>query len=122
MIVDLKKPGVSLGQREKNQVWEYVKELRERGHLRTTTNVVGYVLGDRIASGESEEDRKGNHVAIRPMLYTTFVRRAEKRMLNLRERLLEAPFMKDAMTAFQRPVDTSADGQEELTLSPVTTV
>lgn len=122
VIIDLKKPGVPLGMKEKNQIWGYVKELRSRGHLKLTTNVVGYVLGDRIDEGENEPFKQGDHVVIRPMLYTTFVRRAEKRMLNLRDRLLEAPFLKDAMTAFERPVETAISGQEELTLSPISAI
>lgn len=100
VIVELKRPGVPLGAEEKGQVWKYVKELKNRGHVTDSTFVYGYVLGDRIEVGEADENRHGDRVFIRPMLYTTFVGQGEKRMLNLHRRLVDAPFMREVMAEF----------------------
>lgn len=100
VIVDLKKPGVALGMDEKNQVWKYVKELRNRGHITEDTHVIGHVLGDRISQGESVPMTQGDRCTIKPLLYSSFISQAEKRMLTLHKKLLSAPFMQEAMAAF----------------------
>jgi hypothetical protein len=105
VIVDLKRPGVSLGMDEKNQVWKYVKELRNRGHITEDTYVIGHVLGDRISQGESIPMTQGDRCTIKPLLYANFVSQAEKRMLTLHKKLLSAPFMQEVMAAFVAPPD-----------------
>lgn len=92
VIIDLKTTGLSLGSNEQNQVWSYVKELRSRGNLKVTAKVDCFVLGDRIAAGENEPTTKGE-VTIYPMLYDTILNRAEKRLLNLRAKVKDAPFL-----------------------------
>jgi len=94
IIVELKKPGVPLGNGEKTQVWEYIKELRGKGLISTNTRVTGFLLGDSIAPQEGDPHTIGDRTVIRPMLYNTFVGQAEKRMMNLHKRLSDAPFMK----------------------------
>ena len=37
VIIDLKTTGLALGSKEKDQVWKYVKELREKGYLKKHT-------------------------------------------------------------------------------------
>ena len=93
VIVELKRPGVPLGSGEKNQVWDYVKELREKGLISSDTRVTGFLLGDTIAPQEGEPQTHGDRTIIRPMLYNTFIGQAEKRMMNLHKRLTDAPFM-----------------------------
>lgn len=107
VIVDLKKPGVPLGMDEKNQIWKYVKELRNRGHITEDTHVIGHVLGDRISRGESVPMTQGDRCTIKPLLYSTFIGQAEKRMLTLHKKLLAAPFMQEAMAAFMAPPEGS---------------
>jgi hypothetical protein len=97
VIVELKRPGVCLGTEEKGQVWKYVKELMRKGYVTDRSSVYGYVLGDAIDPTETGETKQGERCWIRPMLYSTFVGQAEKRMLNLHKRLLEAPFMQAAI-------------------------
>jgi len=100
VIVELKRPGVPIGEKEKGQVWKYVKELKQRGYITDRTYVYGHVLGDSIESGEADENKIGDRTFIRPLLYSTFVGQGEKRMLNLHRRLLDAPFMQEAMAQF----------------------
>lgn len=97
VIVELKRPGICLGAVEKSQVWTYVKELMKKGYVTDRSSIYGYVLGDAIDPTETGETKQGDRCWIRPMLYSTFVGQAEKRMLNLHKRLLEAPFMQAAI-------------------------
>lgn len=96
VIIDLKTTRLSLGSKEKEQVWKYVKELKRKGYIKKTTRVDGFILGDEIEIGEdgtrTEDDNK---VKIIPMLYDTILNRAEKRLLNLHSKVKNAPFLLD---------------------------
>lgn len=96
VVIELKRPGVKIGSEEKGQAWRYIKELKQRGHITAATGVMAYVLGDSIEEGEAETRKEGT-AEIRPMLYSTFISQAEKRMLNLHKKLIEAPFMKEVL-------------------------
>jgi hypothetical protein len=93
VIVDLKTTKLSLGSKEKGQVWEYVKELKIKGHIKNSTRVDGFILGDQIEPGENEPRTEGDKVKIIPMLYGTILTRAEKRLLNLYAKVKSAPFL-----------------------------
>jgi len=99
VIVELKRPGVSLGSSEKNQAWKYIKELKSKGYIDDSTKVRAFILGNQIERGEGDERKEGENVVIRPILYATFVSQAEKRMLNLHKKLSDAPFMQSASNA-----------------------
>lgn len=103
VIVELKRPGVQIGSEEKAQVWKYVRELKELGLVTEITNVIGFVLGDRIHPQETDESTQGKNVVIYPMLYTTFVNKAKARMLTLHAKLLDSPMMKAAIEEFSKP-------------------
>ena len=110
VIAEIKRPEVVIGGQEKNQPWRYVEELLERGLLTDAATVTCFVLGSRIKSTEAYIDTKRDgRVTIIPMTYTTFVRRAEKRMLGLRDKLRDAPFLREhgvdaeAFLKVQRP-------------------
>ncbi len=109
IIVELKRPGVPLGIDEKNQVWGYIRELREKGYVTRDTRVTGFLLGDEIEPQEGDPMTHGDRTVIKPILYNTFIGQAEKRMMNLHERLSDAPFMK-------RITDVSPDVQETMDL------
>lgn len=118
VITEIKKPGVIIGGKEKNQPWRYVEELLDKGILTDAATVTCYVLGSRIKSTEAGIDTKyDGRVTIIPMTYGTFVKRAEKRMLGLRDKLKDAPFLQaggldpDAYLASQYPrqIDLSLD-------------
>lgn len=115
VIIDLKTTGLALGSKEKGQVWKYVKELRARGYLKPITKVDGFLLGDKIESGEAEPMAQGDSVTIHPMLYDTILVRAEKRLLNLHRKVKDAPFLleqKESLKSFMEPVQVA---QMELT-------
>ncbi len=92
VIVDLKTTGLKIGSREKDQVWKYIKELQGKGYINSTTTVHGFILGDEIEQGEGEpRNENNNRTSIVPILYDTLLVRAEKRMLNLNDKVKDAP-------------------------------
>lgn len=96
VIAEIKKVGVPIGTEQKDQVWKYAKELLQRGLITNSTQVTGFVLGSAIEDAEaSDRTERDGRVVIRPMSYNTFIRRAEKRMLGLRDKLQDAPFLKE---------------------------
>lgn len=106
VIVDLKTTKLTLGSKEKEQVWKYVKELKNKGYIKKSTRVDGFVLGDEIEQGEggvrTEDD---NQVKIMPMLYDTILCRAEKRLLNLHSKVKDAPFLAEQQEQLQKFVE-----------------
>ena len=117
VIVELKKPGVRIGPAEKDQVWKYVSELMERGYVDENTWVYGFVLGDSIRSADNRERKEGDRTFIRPLLYSAFVGQAEKRMMNLQSKLLDAPFMKAALAELYPAAAPEAADQAQRTLA-----
>jgi molybdopterin converting factor small subunit len=110
VIVDLKTTNLSLGSKEKEQVWKYVKELKAKGYIRKHTRVDGFILGSIIEQGEDEPIKHGDEVKIMPMLYDTILNRAEKRLLNLHTKVKEAPFLieqKQELSKFMQPINVS---------------
>ncbi len=96
VIVDLKTTGLMLGSDEKDQIWKYVKELESKGAISKTTKVHGFILGERIESGENSPRKEWNdNVVITPILYTTLLSRAKNRMLKLSDKVSSAPVLKN---------------------------
>jgi hypothetical protein len=95
-IVELKRPGVPLGGEEVNQSWRYVNELLKRGFLRKDSKVMCFVLGSELIPFETERSTKmeGN-VIIQPLHYDTIMNRAKSRLLNLYDKVKDAPFLQD---------------------------
>jgi len=95
VVIELKKPGIRLGEKQKSQCWNYVKELFERGLLqRGKTRVTCFVLGSELESIESDPDLKMNGtVEVIPMTFVIVLQRAKSRMLKLHERVQDAPLL-----------------------------
>lgn len=108
VIVDLKTTKLSLGSKEKEQIWKYVKELKKKGHIQPETRVDGFVLGDQIESGEGGTRTEDNaRVKIQPLLYSIILNRAEQRLLKLYDRVKEAPFLvaqQEELSKFIEPI------------------
>jgi hypothetical protein len=95
-IVELKKPGIPLGDEQKSQAWEYVKELYKKGLLKEYSNVTCFVLGDTLQEHESgEREEKNRQVRIIPLEYDMVVRRAKGRLLKLYDKVKTAPFLQE---------------------------
>lgn len=114
VIVDLKTTGLALGSKEKEQVWRYVKELKSGGYIKASTRVDGFILGDKIEEGEAESRKEGTQATIQPILYDTILIRAERRLLNLHEKVKEAPFLLEQRSELMKFVQPTPVAQPEL--------
>lgn len=117
VIIELKKPGVSIGDVQKAQTWNYVKELFSLGQLQEgRSRVRCFVLGSRFApyEGKEREDLDGT-VVITPMLFDNVLARAKSRMLKLHERVKGAPFLEQ----HRKELETFLAPAEESTLFTV---
>lgn len=121
VIVDLKTTRLSLGSKEKEQVWKYVKELKKKGHIQANTRVDGFILGDQIEQGEggarTEDDQM---VSIQPMLYGWILSRAEQRLLKLFAKVKDAPFLAEQqmeLAKFIEPILVKEPELEGIALS-----
>lgn len=96
-IVELKKPGVPLGNDEVNQSWKYVKELLDKGLLLKKSKVTCFVLGSELIAFEAEKTTKmDGQVVIQPLSYDTVMKRAKSRLLNLFEKVKNAPYLEES--------------------------
>jgi Histidine kinase-, DNA gyrase B-, and HSP90-like ATPase len=94
VVAEIKKVGVTIGSEQKVQAWKYVRELMGKGLLTEASTVTCFVLGSKVEPTESGETTHSNgRVTIRAMAYEVFIRRAEQRMLGLRNKLRDAPFL-----------------------------
>ena len=112
VVVELKKPGVKIGAKQKDQCWKYVKELYEKGLLQVKVTkvrcfVVGSLVDDLEGSARKELD---DTVEIQPLLFNMVLQRAKSRLLKLHERVKDAPFLREhreELEAFLAPVETA---------------
>lgn len=97
VVAEIKRVGVTIGDDQKNQAWKYVSELRDLGYIADHTAVTCFVLGSKVHPTQASERTEWNGRArIRPMSYEVFIKRASARMLGLREKLKDAPFLKES--------------------------
>lgn len=94
VIVELKKPGITLGSDQREQAMKYVRELKSKSAIQNNTKVVCYVLGSTIDPLDAEPSTQGNTRVI-PMTYNTVVARSESRLLNLKKKVEDAPFLQE---------------------------
>jgi hypothetical protein len=105
VIVELKKPGVRIGDKEKNQCWKYVTELYRRGLIQQEiTRVTCFVLGAEIdpIQGRSRKEMEGK-VHILPLSYNIVIERAKSRLLKLYDRVKGAPFLQEVNIEAESP-------------------
>lgn len=88
-ILELKKGGFCVTQKEADQARDYSKEIRKAGRVHPTTEIVAYVLGATLEDGLVSAEYGGNTHII-PMIYQTVLRKAHQRTFNLQQRLLES--------------------------------
>lgn len=89
LIVELKKGGFCVGQKELDQARDYAKELRLKNKIQPMTELVAYVLGATIEPG-LEITEIGKNTRLIPMDYDTLLARAHSRTFNLQRRLKDA--------------------------------
>jgi hypothetical protein len=87
-ILELKRGGFCVAQKEVDQARDYSKEIRKAGRVQTDTEIVAYVLGATLEQG-LEQMVVGERTTIIPMVYQTILRKAHQRTFNLQKRLQE---------------------------------
>jgi hypothetical protein len=100
LIVELKKGGFNVTQKEVDQARDYAKEIRMLGKVAKDTQIVAYIIGDTLEPGLDEQSI-GNPATtvLIPMVYDTVLRRAEARTFNLHSRLQESPHVDSEVEA-----------------------
>ena len=95
-IVELKKPGIPISEKEISQAWNYVKELYEKGLIKNFSEVTCFVLGNELDPHEAgEQTRKDGKVIIKPLDYDTIMTRAKSRLLKLYDKVKNSPFLEE---------------------------
>lgn len=109
LIVELKKGGFCISQKELDQARNYAMELRKAADVRQDTEMVGYVLG-ADADARLEEMSIGRHLVIKPMIYRTLLDRAHSRTFYLQQKLsalgLGVQMDKEIEDVFSEPEQT----------------
>lgn len=85
LIVELKKGGFCITQKELDQARDYAKELRNTGCAQASTKVEGYVLGATIEVG-LDPLTTGN-IDVKPFKYDVLLSRAHTRIFNLAKKI-----------------------------------
>jgi hypothetical protein len=88
LIVELKRGGFSLTQKELDQARDYALELRTTGCAQPATEIEAYVLGASLAP-TLQETRIGDKTIIRPCAYDLILNRAHARTFNLQKKIEE---------------------------------
>lgn len=82
VIVELKKGGFNITDKEKTQARTYARELRKSGKVNKSTKIVCYVLGTYVDPLDEETSTDGETI-IHPRTYNTVLRQAHARTFNL---------------------------------------
>jgi hypothetical protein len=86
LIVELKRGGFTLAQRELDQARDYALELRDHGCVQTNTLVECWVLGS-MCPPSLQFNRIGDFRKISPATYSTVLARAQARLFHLQQQI-----------------------------------
>lgn len=110
LIVELKRGGFTITQKETDQARDYIKEIRAAGCVNRNTRVEAYILGSSLEEG-LEEATFGSASFMRPMRYDTLLTRAHVRTFHLQRKIeaikpasKEDPELKAVMSEFNEQV------------------
>ena len=88
LIVELKRGGFTLTQKELDQARDYAKELRTTGCAQPATEIEAYVLGATL-DPTLQENKIGDKTIIRPCPYDLILNRAHARTFHLQKKIEE---------------------------------
>ncbi len=86
LIVELKRGGFTLAQKELDQARDYALELREHGCVQSNTLIECWVLGS-ICPPSLQFNRIGDHLKVIPATYNTVLARAQSRLFHLQQQI-----------------------------------
>jgi hypothetical protein len=88
LIIELKRGGFCITQKEVDQARDYAKELRTKGCAQLTTEIEAYVLGSSLQDGL--EEMKQGQTFVKPCPYDLILNRAHARTFNLQKRIMDS--------------------------------
>jgi hypothetical protein len=86
LIVELKRGGFTITQKEVDQARDYIKEIRATGCVEKSTQIEAYILGSSMEEG-LESSTYGNASIMRPFRYDNLLTRAHVRTFNLHQKI-----------------------------------
>jgi histidine kinase/DNA gyrase B/HSP90-like ATPase len=86
LIVELKRGGFTLAQKELDQARDYALELREQGCVQSSTLIECWVLGS-ICPPSLQFNRIGDFLKVIPATYSTVLARAQARLFHLQQQI-----------------------------------
>jgi hypothetical protein len=92
LIVELKKGGFEITDKEINQAKGYAKELRKAHSVTPGTQIVCFVLGNTCGEDALDDELIGD-ITIKPRRYDNLIKRAHARMFNLQRQIRSSPFL-----------------------------
>lgn len=92
-IVELKRPGVQIGEEEISQCFKYIVELMQKGYITKTTRVTGFIVGEEVDQFHAAKQVRGDFVTLQPLLFETIIKRAKSRLLKLYDAVRDVPFL-----------------------------
>jgi hypothetical protein len=101
LIVELKKGGSNIAQKEKRQATDYALEIVNSGKITQNTKVTCYVLGTTVDLLSNKISKEGETIEVIPRPYSTVLRQAHARTFNLIEKIRnnkEIEFSDDEIT------------------------
>ena len=114
LIVELKRGGFTITQKEVDQARDYIKEIRAAGCVDKTTHIEAYILGSNMEEG-LEPSTYGDASFMRPIRYDNLLTRAHVRTFNLHQKMeeirptqTEDPELKEVL-AFNEPIPLFAN-------------
>lgn len=87
LIVELKKGGYKITEKELWQTLNYATAIKNSGKIKQNTKITGYVLGTTVESNEVL--KKGDNIEITPRPYSTILRQAHARTFHLMKKIKE---------------------------------
>lgn len=97
LFLELKRGGFNITRNDRTQVEEYIDILMEGGAIPNHVKVEAYVMGSTVTCKKADLG-ENNNIKIIPMPYHTILKKAEKRLLNLRKKIEKANKVKDEPT------------------------
>lgn len=92
LIVELKKGGFEISDKEVNLAKRYAKELRKAHSVKAGTEIIAFVLGNTCGEDAQDDEQIGD-ITIRPRRYDNLIKRAQARMFNLQRQIKSSPFI-----------------------------
>lgn len=86
VVVELKRGGYEISNKEKDQALGYTRELKKSGKVTQNTQITAYVLGTRVAEDAQDTLRERNTI-VYARTYSTILRQAHARTFHLLKRI-----------------------------------